>query len=73
MVDEQGVAIPYDCTLCHSILSQDSATPFQFLLPLEYGDPDMMMHKYLRDEFLGTDTPVPGPPDTTEVTPPPAG
>ena len=73
MVDEQGEAIPYDCTLCHSILAQGSKTFFQFLLPLEYGDPDLMLHKYLRDEFLGTDTPLPAPPDTTEVPPPPAG
>jgi hypothetical protein len=64
MVDEQGAAIPYDCTLCHSILAQDSATTFQFLLPLEHGDPDLMLHKYLRDEFLGTDTPMPVPPDS---------
>ncbi len=66
MVDEQGAAVPYDCTLCHSILAQGSARPFQFLLPLEYGDPDLMMHKYLRDEFLGTDTPLPAPPDSLE-------
>lgn len=59
LVDDGGEAIPYDCTLCHSILAQDSAQPFQFLLPLERGDPDLMLHKYLRDEFLGTDTPLP--------------
>ncbi|MCP4572293.1 MAG: cytochrome C [bacterium] len=61
MVDEQGVAVPYDCTLCHSLLAQGSDQPFQFLLPLEHGDPDLMLHKFHRDEFLGTDTPLPQP------------
>lgn len=53
MVDESGQAIAYDCTLCHSILAQDSKTKFQFLLPLEKDDPDRKMHRYLQEEFLG--------------------
>jgi hypothetical protein len=53
MVDEAGVAINYDCTLCHSILAQDSAHKFQYLLPLEKDDPDRKMHRYLQEEFLG--------------------
>jgi NapC/NirT cytochrome c family, N-terminal region len=53
MVDENGIAIPYDCTLCHSILAMDSASEFQFLLPIDEKDPDRKMHKYLGDEFLG--------------------
>ncbi|MCB1184972.1 NapC/NirT family cytochrome c [bacterium] len=53
MVDEAGEAIPYDCTLCHSILAQDSVSPFRYLEPLEAGDPDRRMHQFLRDEFLG--------------------
>jgi hypothetical protein len=57
MVDETGAAVPYDCTLCHSILAMDSATPFRFLQPLEENDPDRKLHKYLRDEFLGVPTP----------------
>jgi len=61
LVDERGETIPYDCTLCHSILAQDSAQPARFLLPLEHGDPDLMIHKYFRDEFLNTDTPLPQP------------
>ncbi len=53
MVDEAGQAVPYDCTLCHSILAMDSASQFQFLLPVQENDPDRQMHEYLRDEFLG--------------------
>jgi len=55
MVDEQGAAVPYDCTLCHSILAMDSAAPFQFLMPVadkEAKDPDRMMHMHLQEEFL---------------------
>ena len=55
MVDEQGQAIPYDCTLCHSILAMDSAREFQFLLPIAKDDPDRMMHQYLRREYLGVE------------------
>ena len=53
MVDEDGAAIPYDCTLCHSILAMESEAKFQFLQPLKEKDPDRMMHQYLRGEFLG--------------------
>ncbi len=53
MTDDAGEAIPYDCTLCHSILAMDSATEFQFLMPTDEQDPDQKMHIYLRDEFLG--------------------
>jgi len=61
MVDETGQAINYDCTLCHSILAMDSASQFQYLLPLSEKDPDRKMHQYLRDEFLGQ--PGPGLPE----------
>jgi hypothetical protein len=53
MVDDAGVSIGYDCTLCHSILAMDSPTEFQFLLPAVEKDPDRVMHEYLRREFLG--------------------
>jgi hypothetical protein len=53
MVDETGQTIPYDCTLCHSILAMDSATEFQFLLPAADKDADRVLHEYLRREFLG--------------------
>jgi nitrate/TMAO reductase-like tetraheme cytochrome c subunit len=58
MVDEGGQAVPYDCTLCHSILAMDSANPFQYLLPIDEKDPDRRMHEYLRDEFLGQPEPA---------------
>ena len=53
LVDDAGRSIPYDCTLCHSILALDSTSQFQFLLPLDEKDPERKMHRYLRDEFLG--------------------
>ncbi len=58
MTDENGKAVPYDCTLCHSILAMDSAAEFQFLLPTDEKDPDQKMHEYLRDEFLGVEKPA---------------
>ncbi len=64
MVDEGGQAIPYDCTLCHSILAMDSDSQFQYLLPLAKDDPDRKMHQYLRDEFLGQ--PGPGLAETAD-------
>jgi len=54
MVDEQGKAVPYDCTLCHSILAQDSPERFRFLMPAGEKDPDRKMHLYLQQEFLGS-------------------
>ena len=53
MVDAEGKAIPYDCTLCHSILSYDSPDRFQFLLPVREKDPNRAMHRFLQTEFLG--------------------
>ena len=64
MVDEAGVSIPYDCTLCHSILAMDSVTEFQFLLPAGEKDPDRDMHEYLRREFLGIEQGKFAAPDT---------
>jgi len=55
MVDAEGAAVAYDCTLCHSILADDSVHPFQFLLPVqEKGDPDAKMHRALQEDFLKT-------------------
>ncbi len=67
MVDEAGQTIPYDCTLCHSILAMDSKTEFQFLLPAVEKDPDREMHEYLRREFLGIPQGKFPQPDTTAV------
>jgi len=58
LIDADGRSISNDCTLCHSILADDSAHPFQFLLPIpEKGDPDAKRHGYLQQEFLRTLTP----------------
>jgi hypothetical protein len=54
LVDSYGEAIPYDCTLCHSILSFGSPDRFQFLQPVHEEDPDRKMHRYLQSEFLET-------------------
>jgi len=55
MVDEDGEAIPADCTLCHSMLSYESPGAFEFLAEpatAEAKDPNRALHTYLRDEFL---------------------
>jgi len=52
MVDERGAAIRYDCTLCHSILAQDSPEPFRYLMPLDEKDPEREQAEYLSREFL---------------------
>jgi hypothetical protein len=52
LVDERGLAISHDCTLCHDILAQDSDHPFRFLLPPDPTDRDRTMHQHLRREFL---------------------
>ena len=52
LVDESGIPIKNDCTLCHSILAYDSPEPFTYLKPASSGDRDSVMHEYLRAEFL---------------------
>ncbi len=52
MVDEAGQSIRYDCTLCHSILAQESSEPFRYLMPLDEKDPEREQAEYLRREFL---------------------
>lgn len=53
MVDEAGESIPFDCTLCHSILADDEDQPFKYLAtPDEYAPrATREMWKYLRNEF----------------------
>jgi hypothetical protein len=52
LVDDEGKAIPYDCTLCHSILASNDNEPFEYLNPPDSTDASFLMHEYLRDEFL---------------------
>ncbi len=72
MVDDQGQTIPYDCTLCHSILAMDSPMKFEFLLPVGKNDPDRKMHQYLRREYLGAQADeFADAPDTGQASPAP--
>ena len=57
MTDDDGNAVPNECTLCHSILAYESGTPFQFLGDPGPEDPEAPMHEYLRREFLGEPAP----------------
>ena len=50
--DETGAAVPHDCTLCHSILAQDSPLPFEYLSPAAADDPERLHREALRREFL---------------------
>ncbi len=52
LVDEQGKAISSDCTLCHSVLAWDSASPFAFLEELDDEDREIDIHEFLRNEYL---------------------
>jgi hypothetical protein len=55
IVDEAGKPIEDECTLCHSIIANDSPDPFRFQMQVrEKGDPDAPMHRYLKEEFLST-------------------
>jgi len=53
MIDEDGLSISMDCTLCHSILADNEDVPFKYLMPLgeEEGYTGREMHKYLQEEF----------------------
>mgnify|MGYP000694692234 CR=1 FL=1 len=53
LVDDQGVSISADCTLCHSILAFESPSPFHYLEPIQPAQPDSAMHIYLQQEFTG--------------------
>jgi hypothetical protein len=50
--DNLGNILPYDCTLCHSIISYGEETPFQYLEEPNKKSPNYKMHKMLRDEFF---------------------
>ena len=53
MVDASGQAIPDDCVLCHSILSNDEPEPYLYLFrPDEYAPRETReMQRFLRKEF----------------------
>ncbi len=52
MVSEDGKKIKKDCTLCHSILADESDEPFKFLKPYQTSGKDSLMHKYLQQELI---------------------
>ena len=52
LVDENNVAIRHNCTMCHSILANDSDEPFTYLKQATNSARDSLMHEYLQDEFL---------------------
>ncbi len=52
--DEQGMWIPDDCTLCHSILAYGEDNAFAYLKPTPEKARNRPMHEYLREEFLAS-------------------
>ena len=51
LVDERGVAIGYDCTLCHSILAEESRSPFAFITG-DVDSADAARAEWHRREYL---------------------
>ncbi len=51
-VADDGSSISSDCTLCHSILAHRDERPLQYLQPPDTADPQVDMHRYLREEFF---------------------
>ncbi|MDD5087168.1 MAG: NapC/NirT family cytochrome c [bacterium] len=53
MVDEEGISISMDCTLCHSILAYDEAEPYMYLFAADDSTAGVRRHliEYLRGEF----------------------
>jgi len=52
LIDKEGHAIKYDCTLCHSILAYDSPGPFTNLQAIDTTLADSKMQAFLQDEFF---------------------
>jgi len=52
LVDDVGKHIPYDCTMCHSILASDEDKAFKYLETPAKKAPNTRMHQYLQEEFL---------------------
>jgi len=53
-VADDGSTINHDCTLCHSILADNSKEPFQYLRPISQKDRNYTMQQYLQEEFLNS-------------------
>ncbi|OGL44748.1 MAG: hypothetical protein A2161_14305 [Candidatus Schekmanbacteria bacterium RBG_13_48_7] len=52
LIDRYGQTIPYDCTLCHSILANGDSDPLKYLKQPSESDPDYPMQLFLGNEFL---------------------
>ena len=52
LIDDDGVAISDECTLCHSILSLGEEDPLQYLLNQEFKSFDEHKYTYFREEYL---------------------
>ncbi|OQY28603.1 MAG: hypothetical protein B6244_06760 [Candidatus Cloacimonetes bacterium 4572_55] len=51
MVTDDNSSIRHECTMCHSILAQESEKPFQYLQPA-ISERDSLLHESLRLEFM---------------------
>lgn len=54
MVADDGSKIKSDCTLCHSILADESDEPFKFLKPYKTSGKDSLMHKFLQEDLINS-------------------
>ena len=52
MQTETGETINNDCTLCHSVLANESPEPFQYLNTITDKEPEAALKRYLQREFL---------------------
>ncbi|MBS1272508.1 MAG: Hydroxylamine oxidoreductase [Candidatus Marinimicrobia bacterium] len=52
MKTETGETIDNDCTLCHSVLANESPEPFQYLNTITDKEPEAALKRYLQREFL---------------------
>ena len=52
LTTSDGETINNDCTLCHSILANESTAPFEYLQPATEEVPEYGLRQYLREEFL---------------------
>jgi len=52
MVAADGAAIASDCTMCHSILANDSPSAFAYLGEPDSTQVDFRSHQYLKGEFI---------------------